>query len=949
MRIRILILSLFLLCFFNLSFLNAETTRFPVSRDLWISSAPGEENGSNGGAPRLKFKGYQEFSLLDFDLEPLRGKRIIKASLYLKNAADKPLQRVGISTISVDWNEGEGTNYSFEEGASSFLRRRNPDIKWNESDDNGTADSSRGDITSVIFGRGGSFWNNADATSLDDDWQKIDVDPKIVAARVYNLSFGFVVFDDTGTQIIRDGDAVTFDLFPNRFFYSREQNASCAPYLEVEYDDVAERDRAVASPTRLSSRSENLPKGEAIVSWRYPKDAAADVLGFIVKIDGKRVDPTLVPSPLTTSRLESRGNTNYYQTRARFPEPNKSRRVEISAVNQFGDESPARQIEVVPSSRDYANWNSLLNAEPKVVANAKKSKELPSVKNTKVAVVDEFVKFTEKGETIPPTRPSYLLDNALWNASKKTVSLSSAQNEFIGFQLVFSGDSSIKVRLKFEWDSNDSSQRPATKFYRYALVNSSVGKVVDPMLEITEGEFETRAGTDVVYCELFAPAELAPGEKRGRLIVSESSGKELELAVDLRVWNFRIPNKLSFYPEMNCYSLPENERDYYRLAQVHRTYVNRVPYSHRGWVGDGLAPSWDSEKRVFDWSDWEKRFGPYFDGSAFADLPRGAEPIEAFYLPLFENFPANIFEGFSGVNEWPDENAFSREYNETFTEGARQFASKIKEKRWNQTSFLFFLNNKMDYKRNGWSSASSPWLLDEPASYRDFTALGYFGRLVKDALARDNLSDTIQFRADISRPQWERDSLDSVMDLYVVSGDTFKEYNDYITDRRERLNRVVYTYGTTASPSESAYQPVLWSLDAWSLGADGIVPWQTIGNRQSWEEADETSLFYPAIDGATERVVPSLRLKAYRRGEQDVEYLTLALERLGRSRDELATALRERLNFKSNNEIAKTSDEDAGTISFRATDPDDLQRLRNELGRFLNLSHDNNTRRESIR
>ena len=41
---------------------------------------------------------------------------------------------------------------------------------------------------------------------------------------------------------------------------------------------------------------------------------------------------------------------------------------------------------------------------------------------------------------------------------------------------------------------------------------------------------------------------------------------------------------------MNCYSLPNNERDYYRLAQIHRTYINRVPYSHRGTVGDGLAP-----------------------------------------------------------------------------------------------------------------------------------------------------------------------------------------------------------------------------------------------------------------------------------------------------------------------------------------------------------------------
>ena len=53
-----------------------ESIEFPVSRDLWVSSAGGEEHGANGGAPRLKLKGYQEFSLLDFDLESLRGKKI---------------------------------------------------------------------------------------------------------------------------------------------------------------------------------------------------------------------------------------------------------------------------------------------------------------------------------------------------------------------------------------------------------------------------------------------------------------------------------------------------------------------------------------------------------------------------------------------------------------------------------------------------------------------------------------------------------------------------------------------------------------------------------------------------------------------------------------------------------------------------------------------------------
>ena len=54
---------------------------------------------------------------------------------------------------------------------------------------------------------------------------------------------------------------------------------------------------------------------------------------------------------------------------------------------------------------------------------------------------------------------------------------------------------------------------------------------------------------------------------------------------------------------------------------------------------------------------------------------------------------------------------------------------------------------------------------------------------------------------------------------------------------------------STARPTRSraqTVQPVGWCLDTWSLGADGVVPWQTVGNAESWNQADELSLFYPA-------------------------------------------------------------------------------------------------------
>ena len=79
------------------------------------------------------------------------------------------------------------------------------------------------------------------------------------------------------------------------------------------------------------------------------------------------------------------------------------------------------------------------------------------------------------------------------------------------------------------------------------------------------------------------------GTHRGTLTLRLGSDL-LDIELSLTVWDFTLPDRLGFLPEMNCYNLPTNERDYYRLANLHRTYINRVPYSHRGTVDTGCAP-----------------------------------------------------------------------------------------------------------------------------------------------------------------------------------------------------------------------------------------------------------------------------------------------------------------------------------------------------------------------
>ncbi|MDO5308900.1 MAG: DUF4091 domain-containing protein [Planctomycetia bacterium] len=944
--------------------LCTETLRLPVTRDLWVSSAHGEEQGNNGATPRLKVKGYQEFSLLDFDVSPVRGKRITRARLHLTLAGQERLYRVGVSTITQDWLEGSGENYAQAHDASSFRWRRFEVEPWRGWEANAlTISNNYSDITSVIFGCGGSFWRHSDATAPDAQGvQTVELDPDLVVARALGLSYGFVLFDDTGTELQRSGDNgedVEIRLFPNRFLYSREQNRACQPWLTVEYEDPTEEELTYNSPQApqdLEVDARDLPCGAATLRWRQGNLRDEHIIGYQLYLDGELLPPSQTPSPTWGTNVRQNDVETFETTLANLT-PGQTYSCELYALDYLGRRSAPATVRLQPQTHKFQTWEELTQCSDKheEVSNSfnnKNKKQLTSTASTwrdgEVAILDEFVKMDDDNVFIPSNLPiDYWRRNALWNADAAEITLNSARNEFIGFQLAFRGQSR-RVKVKLTWDDPESDDATIEKadltaqFYRYERVATPRGEMVDPTtpLDREKNIVQLRQGNDALYCEIFVPENAMPGVRHGRLEILSDRNEKFYALVDLTIWNFALPNQLSFFPEMNCYGLPENERDYYRLAQLHRTYINRVPYSHRGTVGDGLAPVWDAERQRFQWDQWRNRFGDYLDGSAFADLPRGSVPIEAFYLPIFENFPADVFRGFLGVNDWPEEETFTQQYRDEFHAGVVDFAREITENKWNQTRFFFFLNNKNDYKRNGWSRASSPWLLDEPASYRDFAALQFYGQALHNALddaqARYNArADALDFRADISRPQWERDSLRGVLGTYVVATDVFKRYRAITSARVRAERRLLYLYGSTAAVHEDGYQPVLWSLDAWSLGADGVVPWQTIGTHDSWQTGDELSLFYPGRSDAEPSVVPSIRLKAYRRGQQDVEYLTLLQHELRLGREELANALREYLRLDDAT-TTRNQSEDAGASGYNASAPERLALMRREIGQRIN-------------
>ncbi len=904
----------------------------PVVRDTGVSSAKGERDANLGGARTLKTKGIVEIALFDVDVEPLRGRVVRRATLHLRSAAPDPQLRVTVSTVAAEWNEGTSTGYRRQAGGASFDRAAEGERWWAGPDS---------DVTAAINGRGRTVWRFADAGPPDaDGWQRIAVDPRLLAIRVAGASHGFALTDDVGNEYERRGDRFEYRYFPNRKFHSREAGRASAPYLTVE---IAGEDREPPAAVRFlaadAAARDRLGPGAALVRWTTPADAgSAGTAAFEVRyavsasLDWRDARP--VPRYLVPAAGEP-GEPVELELRDLAIEPGATVAVGVRAVDGAGNAGPvaATAVEAAPAAPRPAivgppSWGSS-PAEP------------PRLGGVAVSVLDPLDKVLPgSGRTVPPRPPEYFRSNHLWSALRREVRLHAARNEFVAFQVALDGARGhFGARLEFE--GGEAVSTPRSRLYRFAHVPGEREALPDPLVPVEPAgapfELPWRgaegARVSSLLADVYVPHEAAPGLHRGALVL-ESGDERLEIRVVLTVWDFTLPDHLSFLPQMNTYKLPPPpaELEYYRLAHEHRTVLNRLAYNWRGEVHDGFAPEADGER--WDWRRWDRRFGPLFDGSAFADLPRRGVPLEAFYLPFNENWPAPIATGFRG-GYWA-ERALAPEYRATFVEGSRRFAEHLAERGWTETFFEFYLNNKVYHKKEDWNRSSAPWIFDEPVNTQDFWALRWYGLAFHEGVAAGlagarGPAPKLAFRADVSRPEWQRDLLDGLLDVNVVGGG-FTPYLRAVLERKRRNDEILYHYGTSNRVEDSNVQPAAWCLRTWSLGGDGVLPWQSVGKAPAWERATPLAVLYPDPEGRP-RALPGARLKAYRRGQQDVEYLVILAAATGASRAEVGRLAIEELGLAA--ETVRGGDEDAGTVRFADLPPEALWALRVRVGATL--------------
>ncbi len=422
-----------------------------------------------------------------------------------------------------------------------------------------------------------------------------------------------------------------------------------------------------------------------------------------------------------------------------------------------------------------------------------------------------------------------------------------------------------------------------------------------------------------VLVELLAPTNAPPGSYRSEVTVRIGT-ETARVPVLMELNSLRMPDALRFDVSLNTYGpvsrawrVPDDspralalEREFHRLAHLHRTTLASLGYSHGGDVTAGYAPpvaGTGADLRVTDWSAWDARWGPYLDGSAFDGLPRGRMPVTHIYLPIHEAWPADIRTDYAfkaSTRDYPAciiehalkasaiADALPASYGDAVATASRLFADHAREKAWSRTELQFYLNNKNMYRDPAMGGRGvSWWLLDEPNTRDDWLALAYFARQMRRGAPRGSV---VRFREDCSRPQWQRRWLDGLVDLMVVNEEIYRR-PALIETLRTRAGTRFWSYGEANSPEALDIVAEGWCVRAWLAGADAVVPWQTVGGEEALTKPDPTALLVPGRVFGIDGPVASLRLKALRRGQQDAEYLAALAAARGWSRRQTAASL----------------------------------------------------------
>jgi hypothetical protein len=906
---------------------RAESIRCPDVKDVWVSSLPNEQDNSMGGTDVLKLKVLQEMAVMGFDVGALKGRRVKSADLFIHPveetgrlfAPDRPtnLRWIVVSTVSSHWVEG-GQQKRYEpdpRGHGATYREASFERKpwaWSGST-----------LSDVIDGNLNSVFSVHELVPAEGGYWKVPVDAKVVEALVAGLGDGLLIMDGSGTHAA------------NPFVYSREAKGK-EPYLLVEVDGA--RTRGPAAPEIIEIVAD-LPHatpdaGALVMKVRTGRDT----LGLHVKVDGRLLEPWQVAWPkagatstiaiadmpagqdvkIAVAAVDAAGNESEWIERA----GKVSDKVTVPNL-------PRCPFAPKPGEPKKAGANLVVWAFPEVVevdpvsampmfekdkAGYRKANPVWSGAEGMVrlaAAQGEIVAF-QVGLEQQGSPASAEISVELKNRSGQSIGANHIKLYRVwyvpGAVAAESAREGARARPRAGRRSRAASQaaeapaatQPAeVRWNPEYLVPIKAGKIDVPMADNRIPQQKLQA----VYVDVNVPGDAEVGRWIGRVRV-RSDGAEVSLPLEMVVYPVRIPVDLNFNPELNTYGGPAPAGspaffEWHRLAHYNRCTLNRVAYSQNGKVHEDMIPKMGgkgADTHVADWTEYDRRLGPLLDGSAFEGLPRDGVPVRTFYLPLFENWPMQLAghygpgtppfgasardtEGKRDTIEWkeahdvtapPIEEAFDKAYKRGFMNVVSQFLNHYDKKGWTRPICEMYLNNKYSY-------GTQWWTLDEPTEWTDWNALDFFAKLFHAGIESPHRARFL-FRGDISRPQWQAGFMDRQMDImYSGSAVGFSDPR-LLMYEKERDGMLVYIYGSCNPVERNSLESAAWCLKAFSVGADGVLPWQSVGRDAAFERPDPNGLLVAGNRFAV-TAVASMRVMALRHGAQQCELLRQVLDR----------------------------------------------------------------------
>ncbi|MFH1074158.1 MAG: hypothetical protein V1752_03625 [Candidatus Firestonebacteria bacterium] len=547
--------------------------------------------------------------------------------------------------------------------------------------------------------------------------------------------------------------------------------------------------------------------------------------------------------------------------------------------------------------------------------------------------------------------------NAIWDKEKKEISVAGAKNEVIAFQVVIEGEakkidfecsdlsgasSFSKENISFHLVSYISFE---DKFYPDIVIPFAI-KGVAPFsipynISAVPSAPEQKAG--VVMVEVKIPQDAVSGDYTGEINIK--GGVKETLKLKLKVWDFTLPSAPSIVYDFNSYSSPvgvtgvsddrnpylpysdeviEIEHEFYRCANKHRAYLNILPvHSQRGTPRYTPVLSGKGKDVKCDWTNWDKRFEGVLNGSIFEDK----EPVPYFYLPFNLHWPWGFSHNSSLTdhrNNWRAKPEYAKdhtklinkEYLDEWEAVAKQYIEHFKEKGWNKTTYQVFLNHSDQ------ENANSPWRLDEPYDRWGFQVLSYYAKLTHKVFENDS-GINVKYRLDLGHFYCNTPTMQCYKakkyDLSLSQGGGGAELLEPNVDlwyigvthsfgNREKINKVrtkdtakeMFMYGGGQSLKDSAvvHRSLFWYLYdfkergycAWTEGCfNPLQPAKTEGSDHVWYSGRALGFNGP---------VPSLRMKLWRRGSFDAEYLLLAEKKS--SRENVMKIFKQVCEYKKN-------------------------------------------------